>query len=170
MTLSAPSQWAAQLVGRVLLGGIFLLAGIPKVQDPGAFAAAVRAYHLLPPSLVVPFALVLPWIEILVGAYLLAGFQTRLVSIAAGLLLAMFIVALTTALVRGDAAHACGCFGAGQSNVVTATLAGGDTIGWWDPLRDLLLLLIAAGLTLGGAGTLSIDRLLARHAQVGAQS
>ena len=73
-----PFRSALQITARVLVGGIFLLAGITKVGSPGAFADAVRAYHLLPGTLVLPFAYILPWLELLVAVYLLIGFMTRL--------------------------------------------------------------------------------------------
>src|SRR5579872_4973191 len=124
---------------RLILGGIFLIAGLDKVLAPGVFADAVRSYHLLPASLVLPFAYLLPWLELLAAVYLLLGFMTRLAAGATGLMLLTFIVALGRALATGDTNHACGCFGTG-TNPVLAFLSGGDTITWWDLIRDLLLL------------------------------
>lgn len=149
---------------RIVLGAIFLLAGLTKVQSPGSFAEAIRVYHLLPSGLVAPFALVLPWLEILVAAYLLVGFLSRLAALGSAAMLAMFVIALTDALLTGNTAHACGCFGGGLgANPVLSLIAGGSSIGWWDVFRDLILLGLSLLLVARGAGAYSLDAFLARH-------
>jgi uncharacterized membrane protein YphA (DoxX/SURF4 family) len=148
-------------IARVVVGGIFLIAALDKVQAPGAFADAVRAFHLLPPALVLPFALVVPWFEVLVAVYLLAGFLGRLAAGGAIALLLSFEFALGSALARGDTNHACGCFGSGSdANPLLVLLTGGHTITWWDPVRDLLLIALAGAILVWGAGPLSVDVLL----------
>lgn len=164
-------MWSLERVGpvlapasRLILGATFLIAGIDKAQAPGAFAEAVRAFHLLPPSLVLPFAYILPWLEILVAAYLLAGFMSRLAASGAIVLLGGFVFALGTSLARGDIHHACGCFGSeGSANPILVLLSGGSTITWWDLIRDLLLIGLAALILVLGSGPLSLDALLARR-------
>lgn len=142
----------------------FLLAGISKVQSPGSFADAVRAFHLLPPGLVLPFAYSVPWLEILVGVYLLVGFLSRLAALGAVVLLASFIIALVDALATGNTAHACGCFGSGAgTNPILAALAGGDSVGWWDVIRDVILVEFAGIVLWWGAGPLSADDLVAHR-------
>jgi uncharacterized membrane protein YphA (DoxX/SURF4 family) len=155
------------LVIRILVGGIFLIAALSKIVSPGDFADTVRAFHLLPPSLVVPFALILPWLELLAAAYLLAGFMTRVGAAAAAGMLLIFIAALTDALVTGNTAHPCGCFGSLASNPVIALLAGGTTIGWWDVVRDVILLALSVMLIWRGGGAYSVDTLLHRERSTG---
>jgi uncharacterized membrane protein YphA (DoxX/SURF4 family) len=148
------------LASRIVVGSIFLLAGLDKIAGVGAFADAVRSYHLLPASLVLPYALAVPPIEILIGAYLLAGFQVRLAALGSILLLGMFIVALGRALIVGDTDHACGCFGEGSAaNPILAFLTGGNTITPWDVIRDLILVALSGLIFAGGAGALSAARL-----------
>lgn len=155
---------AGALVARLCVGGIFLIAAIDKVQSPGAFADAVRAFHLLPPGLVLPVAFILPWLELLVAGYLLAGFLTRLAALGSILLLFGFEIALGTSLLSGDTNHACGCFGSGAgANVILAFLSGGSTITWWDLIRDLILIGLSLLVLVRGAGPLSIDGLMARR-------
>jgi uncharacterized membrane protein YphA (DoxX/SURF4 family) len=153
----------AALVVRLLLGGIFLAAALPKLQNPGAFADAVRAFHLLPPQMVVPFALILPWLELLLAFYLLTGFMTRFAASTAALMLGTFTVALVCALASGDTAHACGCFGSGiGANPVVAFLAGGSTITVWDLVRDVILISLALLVAVVGGGQFSLDCALTR--------
>jgi uncharacterized membrane protein YphA (DoxX/SURF4 family) len=152
------------LAARLLVGGVFLLASVPKIQSPGSFADAVRAFQLLPPGLVLPFAFVLPWLELLVGVYLIAGFMSRLAALSAIVLLGMFVVALFDALGTGNTAHACGCFGsAGNGNAVLSFLAGGNTVTWWDVIRDVILALCAALVVWWGSGAISVENALARR-------
>ena len=44
------AQWVSTCA-RVVLGGVFLIAGVLKAADPQASVAAVRAYQLLPAGL-----------------------------------------------------------------------------------------------------------------------
>jgi len=152
----------AVLIARLLVGGIFLVAAIPKIADAGSFAEGVRAYHLMPPALVVPFAFAFPWLELLVALYILLGYMSRLAAGVAALMLLMFVVALTDALVTGNTAHSCGCFGKGAgSNPILAFLAGGNTITLWDDIRDVILIGLSLLIAVRGAGPWSLDGLIA---------
>jgi uncharacterized membrane protein YphA (DoxX/SURF4 family) len=158
------AQSLVLLAARLLVGGIFLLASVPKIQSPGAFADAVRAFHLLPATLVLPFAYVMPWLELLVAVYLISGFMSRLAALGSIVLLGTFVVALLDALATGNTAHACGCFGtAANGNAVLSFLAGGNTVMWWDVIRDLILALLAALVAWYGPGAISIEEALARR-------
>ncbi len=152
------------LVARLLVGGIFLLASVSKIQSPGSFADAVRAFHILPPNLVLPFAFVVPWLELLVGLYLVSGFMSRIGALGSLILLSTFLVALVDALLTGNTSHPCGCFGgAGNGNVILSFLAGGNTVGWWDVIRDVLLAGAAACILWLGPGAISVEAMLTRR-------
>ena len=121
---------------RCLVGGIFLYAGVSKAGDPVGFAEAVRNYRILPgvwPALLVGVAL--PWVEILAGAMLVLGVWVRPASIVATGLMAVFVGALISVVVRGIDIS-CGCFGpqSASSDPVTALTVA----------RDALLLVLAA--------------------------
>ncbi|HET6885545.1 MAG TPA: MauE/DoxX family redox-associated membrane protein, partial [Rubrobacteraceae bacterium] len=74
----ALSSSYATLVSRVVLGGVFLFAGATKIPAPGSLAAAIRSYELgLPEWLVSLSAHALPYLEVLLGLYLLAGLFTK---------------------------------------------------------------------------------------------
>jgi uncharacterized membrane protein YphA (DoxX/SURF4 family) len=155
------------LIGRLLVGGIFLLASVPKIQSPGSFADAVRAFHLLPPSLVLPFAFLIPWLELLVAVYLITGFMSRLGALSAIILLSAFLVGLLDSLLTGNTAHACGCFGASShANAIVSFLAGGNTVTSWDVVRDVVLALVAAAVLWLGPGRISVEAILTRGEEV----
>lgn len=106
MTTRMPDRWRAHLslLARLVLGGALLLAGALKVTDPAQSALAVRAYQLLPYELAGYVGYVLPSVEVLLGAAILAGFLTRWTSLAGGLLMAVYIAGLLSAWARGTCA------------------------------------------------------------------
>jgi uncharacterized membrane protein YphA (DoxX/SURF4 family) len=100
------------LVARLVVGAVLFYAGFIKAVAPSAeFAAAIDAYHLLPFELVNPVAIGLPWIEMWVGTFLIAGFEVRRTSIASTVLFAGFLVFLIWAIAKGIDLSTCGCFG-----------------------------------------------------------
>ena len=72
---------AAVFLVRVLLGALLLVAGALKVGHAAELAAALASYRLLPAAIVGPLALALPYVEILLGLYLIVGLFTRVIAI-----------------------------------------------------------------------------------------
>jgi uncharacterized membrane protein YphA (DoxX/SURF4 family) len=126
------------IVLRLFLGAVFLYAGYDKILHPQAFAQAVYNYRILPDALVNLTALVLPWLELLLGLCLAAGFWLPGATMISTGLLAVFIGALVFNQVRGLDIH-CGCF-------PTETTEG--PAGLWTMVRDLILLAVSVYLTL----------------------
>lgn len=94
---------------RVALGALFVMAALPKLQDPAGFAKAVSHYHLLPESAGRLLALVLPVLELVTGACLIAGvFDAGASLIVLGLMI-VFTAAVVSAVARG-LDISCGCF------------------------------------------------------------
>ncbi|MFZ0243027.1 MAG: MauE/DoxX family redox-associated membrane protein [Desulfobacterales bacterium] len=94
---------------RIFLGGAFLWAGWVKIVDPQGFAAIIGNYHLLPAVLVNPFAILLPWIEVLCGILLIVGAWVDGSLLIVNALMVVFIAALLSTWVRGIDVD-CGCF------------------------------------------------------------
>jgi uncharacterized membrane protein YphA (DoxX/SURF4 family) len=131
-------SWVS-LVARLVLGCVMLVAGALKVTDPETAAQAVRAYELLPESLVQPVGWGLPFLEIAIGLLLIVGFGVRASAVAAGAFLIVFIAAVSSAWARGLSID-CGCFGGGGQ------VAPGQTKYLQEILRDLGLLVLAGWL------------------------
>lgn len=129
------------LAVRLVLGLTFFAAALPKLSDPPGFAKAIWAYQLVPPALLNPMALVLPWLELLCALALLTGVWLRAAALWVGALLLAFCVALTLNLARHHPVD-CGCFGATAPRTDAERLADMR----WVLLRDLGLLLLAAQL------------------------
>ena len=94
---------------RVFLGIIFIYASIDKIIDPLKFSDAIDNYHITPLEMNNLAALIVPWIELVVGVFLILGIYVRGSSTIIILLLIWFIFILTQALVRGINVN-CGCF------------------------------------------------------------
>ena len=95
---------------RLIVGGVFIYAGILKIIDPLGFAQNILNYKVVPsgPSLLV--ALVLPWMEVLAGFGLVAGLFKRTCAQIISLMLVGFIVLVAITMIRGLDVD-CGCFG-----------------------------------------------------------
>jgi uncharacterized membrane protein YphA (DoxX/SURF4 family) len=124
---------ALLLLARLALGGLFLYAGAAKLPDMAGFAVDVANYRLLPAVAVPPLAAAVVGVELVLGLLLLAGRWTRAASLVATALLALFVVALSQALLRGISLD-CGCFG------------GGEPATWLTVIRDLFYLVPALAL------------------------
>ncbi len=154
---SGPLQYAG-LLFRIVLALIFLIAGGSKIAHPWVFVHTVEGYHMLPGSLARPFGLALPWLEVILALYLLVGLFTRLAAIVTGVVLAMFLFALSVQLVNGHTGD-CGCV-VGITNPVITAFVGGNTIGPFDLVRDGVLLFMTACIALIPQPILSVDSLL----------
>jgi len=121
----------ALIAARLAMAGIFIYASIDKIAHPAAFAKDVYNYQILPDAWVNLTALVLPWLELLLGLCLLAGvWMPGTVLSVNGLLLA-FLAALVFNMARGLDVD-CGCFG---SDGLGPSMSPG-----WYLLRDALFL------------------------------
>lgn len=102
---------AVLLVFRLVLGGLFVYAGAVKALEPLDFAQNIRNYQLVGQSLSFIAALVLPWLEILAGVFLIAGVWKRGAALVISGLLVFFIALTVATMIRGLDVD-CGCFGA----------------------------------------------------------
>ena len=133
--MSHSSRWTLGrvllLLGRLALAAIFFAAAYGKLSPLTAkqwtlnslkitpaslglsmtfFAMQLDSYQMLPAWAVNPIAHTLPWMELALGIFLLAGIGLRYVGVIATLLLTLF----WAVIIRAYAMHLainCGCFG-----------------------------------------------------------
>jgi uncharacterized membrane protein YphA (DoxX/SURF4 family) len=128
------------LLARTLVGGVWVAAGVLKLPDPNENVRAVRAYDLLPESVVPVVGHALPILEILVGGCLLLGLLTRVAAVVSAVLLVAFVVGIASAWGRGLSIE-CGCFGGGAGPAANAAAKYP-----WEIARDVGLLALSAWL------------------------
>ena len=134
---------------RLFLAGLFLWAAHDKAWYPQAFAWDVARYGLLPLWVVNTASVWLAWLELLLGALLLAGLLIRPAALWCLCLLAMFTGLMIYAGFTG-AGFDCGCF-PGQA---------GHPAGFEAAIRDLIFMLPALWLLRFPGVWLAVDSLL----------
>ena len=136
---------ALLVLGRVALGLIFVVAAYTKLHFNGGwhfgdyhffFAMAIDSYKMLPTAVVEVMARVLPWFELVLGAWLISGIGLRWSGLVTSALLLVFIGAMTRAKILGLEIN-CGCFG-NNEKLGTVTL-----------LRDGSLLVLSLAVAIG---------------------
>lgn len=122
-------HWLCALV----LGGVFVYASYDKILNPGDFARIMYHYQIVGPSKLFPpllpnlLAVTLPWVELVAGVLLIVGVWRREAAGLSGLLLIVFILAVSSALLRGIDLENCGCFSvSGEGRAAGLKLILGD--------------------------------------------
>src|SRR4051812_5635298 len=121
------------LVGaRLLLAAVFAVAGAAKLADLAGPRVAVAGFGV-PERTARPVGTLLPFAELFVAGLLLFSSTARAGAIGALVLLALFVVAISVSMARGQRPD-CHCFGQLRSepagaktlarNVVLAAVAG----------------------------------------------
>jgi len=101
---------------RIILGGVFIWAGLLKIFDPLGFAEAIANFRVFPQWISFFLALMLPWIEVISGIFLILGLFRHASALILSLLLAAFLVLIVVTIMRGIDID-CGCFGSFSQKV-----------------------------------------------------
>ena len=141
------------LLARLVLGGVWLWAGLAKLPHPQTSISAVRAYQLLPTGLAETVGHVLPWLEVVVGACLVLGLLLRFTGVVSGLLLVAFVIGMISVWSRGLEID-CGCFGSGGPNPDASKQYP------WEIARDVGLLALSLFVVWRPRTALAVDSVL----------
>ena len=147
-------EWFGTLA-RLVVGGVWLAAGLLKIGDGAGSVRAVRAYDLLPESVVPTVGHALPAVEIVIGVALVAGALTRWVAVLSAMLQVAFIVGISSAWARGLQID-CGCFGGGGFDADATSKYP------WEIARDTGLLLLSLWLVWRPRTRLALDSFIFR--------
>ncbi|SVA02010.1 uncharacterized protein METZ01_LOCUS54864 [marine metagenome] len=90
------------------MGAVFLWASFGKILEPGDFARSISNYHIVPFGIENIVALILPWLELLIGMGLILGIMVDGSVQISAILLIMFILMIGQAMLRGFNIE-CGC-------------------------------------------------------------
>ena len=113
---------------RFLLGLIFVYASYDKILDPEKFARDISNYHVVPFGLENTVAIILPWLELIIGLGIIIGVCINASVFISGGLLIIFIILIAQAILRGFNID-CGC-----------GLKEGEVVGWSKIIENFLFL------------------------------
>jgi uncharacterized membrane protein YphA (DoxX/SURF4 family) len=137
----------AVLCARIAIGGLLVIAGGLKIGHAESLASSIAGFRLLPAAAIPVLAVILPFLEVLVGLYVLAGLFTRVAALVAAALLAVYASAIASAVLRHLPAN-CGCFGPNDS----------ATADWPHVALDAALAAVALFIAAAAPGALALDR------------
>lgn len=121
------------MICRIFLGFMFIYASLDKIMNPEEFAKQIGYYKALPFGLENLLAIVLPWVELIVGICLIAGLLVDGATVLSILMMLVFILAISQAMLRGIDIT-CGCF---------KVSAESDSIGLNTIIRDIVFLIMS---------------------------
>ena len=97
---------------RLLVGGVSVYSGWHKLMAPVEnFMAVLEGYQFLPSPFISGVAFLVPWLEFIVGVFLMLGFMTRESAAVLSVFLVVFMSLLARSLWLHLPIHECGCFG-----------------------------------------------------------
>ncbi len=97
------------MLASLFLGLVLVTAALPKIRNADEFQGVVANYRLLPSFLVMPFARLLPWIELACAVALLVPAWCETAAWVAAGLFVMFALGLAINVGRGRTHIDCGC-------------------------------------------------------------
>jgi uncharacterized membrane protein YphA (DoxX/SURF4 family) len=134
------------LAVRIVVGALLVAAGALKIGHAAELASAIAGFRLLPAAVIPLLALVLPFFEVLLGLYLLAGLFTRIAAWVAAAQFALYAAAIASAVLRGIPAN-CGCFGPSDAAVAD----------WPHVVVDAALALLCIAMAMRAPGAWAVD-------------
>ena len=144
------------LVARLVVGGVWIWAGLAKLADPLGSVRAVQAYELLPLSVAEPVGYALPAIEVVIGLALVVGVMSRGAAVISSVLFVGFVVGIASVWARGIEID-CGCFGGGGYDPDASSKYP------FEIARDVALLAASLLVVWVGPGRLALDSVLFRR-------
>lgn len=134
---------------RLVLGFFFIYASVEKIAFPEVFARSIEAYQLMPIVVINIIAIVLPWLELFCGLFLISGLLVRASVFIINCLLLVFITVIITAIFRGLEID-CGCFGS----------ANPAPVSWLRVAEDVGLFILGLILYFFPKSVLSVESIL----------
>jgi len=129
-----PGIFSSTFFLRVILGLLFLGAGLVKLADQPVFFAGLMRYELADANTNWLLSWIIPGVEVLLGIWLILGKATFFASLAGLALMMVFLLVLASAWARGLEVD-CACFGplqlgAGYPAWMTRNLVLCAIFGW----------------------------------------
>ncbi len=131
---------------RMVIGGVFSSSALTKIMAPQALADAITGFEIIPESIALEAAIMLIWLELICGTFLLFGLWARASVIVITGMLTLFEIGLISVVIRGIEVN-CGCFGQFSEMQV----------GWAAIIRNMVQIIFCAFLLYYGSWKYSLD-------------
>jgi putative oxidoreductase len=141
---------------RLLVGVLFIYAAYGKIINPYSFFRSIQEYNLLPIFLVPLAAVILPWIEMLTGIFLVLGAFYRASGFIILCLMIIFETAIIINLIHGVNMD-CGC------GLPLDFLGVTEKLTWLTVLRDSVFIIMAIEITFFSHPKLALDQWFANR-------
>jgi hypothetical protein len=100
------------LTGRFCLALVFIVSGFEKLLGPSEnFLYVLQAYNVFPSFLEHLASVVFPWIELVLGVFLMLGLWLRFSLLGIAVVSGALILIVLQAIIRQLPIDNCGCFG-----------------------------------------------------------
>ncbi len=97
---------------RIAIGMMFIISGFSKLIAPlENFAVVIESYDIIHGRIVDLVVWTFPWVELIGGAFLLTGIWLRQSLLAMWMSTTVFLILISSAIIRGLPVTECGCFG-----------------------------------------------------------
>lgn len=126
-----PLSVYCSFVTLLMVGSVFLYSGIQKIFLPYEFLSIIYGYEIVGPNAGFVIVALLPWFELSIGFCLLSRTAIFSALFFAVILLACFVFARLSVLMRGLVIP-CGCYGISE-----------DVVNWQNTGITILLLILA---------------------------
>lgn len=143
---------------RLVLGGLFVFAGVLKLMSPQDFANAIAGFKIFTGERehFIPFlTYAIPWTEVVAGFLLVIGAWTRSAALILSLMLAAFIAGILGVIFRGLDTK-CSCFGKIEWPCSAINPNGG--VGWCQIVRNVIMIAMAVPIFKWGPGPLAVEK------------
>jgi len=99
--------YGSPFISRLILGSIFIYAGLYKIINPELFEKTLNTYNFFSNSFIGFIVLIFPWTQLILGALLISGYLARYVASVISILLLIFIIMNVLSASKGNC-QACG--------------------------------------------------------------
>ncbi len=131
----------------MLLGLLFVISSITKIQNPAKFMDSIEAYGIVPKLFVHPMAMIVPWLQIVCGLLFIFDIYSQSSALIISGLLVAYTVAIAQAFARGLSME-CGCF-----DMIPWIE---DRVGWSAIIRDVIFLCMSGSVFLFDKNSVNI--------------
>jgi uncharacterized membrane protein YphA (DoxX/SURF4 family) len=107
--LRIDKHFGLSLMARLILGSIFIYAGLLKIINPESFEKTLHAYGFLSNSIIGFIAPIFPWVLLILGALMISGYLARYAASIMSILLLIIIIMNILGASKGNC-QTCGIF------------------------------------------------------------